>query len=199
MCKDGNMALPIPHEKLYTVEEFEALLALPENRDRLLELINGEIYEKMPTEEHGVIVTNVVVELVPYSKKTKSGRVGTEVRHRKPDDKRNSRLPDISFNTAKRPIVTEGSVPEMPTLAVEVQSPDDSVKQMRDSAEYYLANGSLMVWLIFPKKRIVEVYTPDGEVQMLDETDMLSGGGVLPGFEMPIAAIFADPMDEAEE
>jgi Uma2 family endonuclease len=34
---------------LYTVEEFEQLADSPENRDRLLELINGEIVEKVPT------------------------------------------------------------------------------------------------------------------------------------------------------
>ncbi|MCL4880357.1 MAG: hypothetical protein KJ064_27135 [Anaerolineae bacterium] len=39
--------------KLYTIEEFEHILGLPENRDRLLELIEGEIVEKMVTQEHG--------------------------------------------------------------------------------------------------------------------------------------------------
>jgi hypothetical protein len=45
------MALPKEHE--YSVDEFEQLINLPENRERLLELINGEIVEKMPAEEHG--------------------------------------------------------------------------------------------------------------------------------------------------
>jgi hypothetical protein len=36
----------------YTVEAFEHLADLPENRDRLLELIHGEIVEKEPPEEH---------------------------------------------------------------------------------------------------------------------------------------------------
>ena len=39
-----------PVERLVSVDEFERILALPENRDRLLELINGKIIEKMPTE-----------------------------------------------------------------------------------------------------------------------------------------------------
>lgn len=39
----------------YTVAEFEQVIALPENQDRYFELIDGEIVEKMPTEEHSVI------------------------------------------------------------------------------------------------------------------------------------------------
>ena len=41
-------------EKLYTVDEFEQIIAQPENSERLLELVNGEIVEKMPTEEHEI-------------------------------------------------------------------------------------------------------------------------------------------------
>lgn len=46
-------------ERLYTVEEFEAFIAEAENVDRLFELIDGEIFEKMPTEEHSLIIGNI--------------------------------------------------------------------------------------------------------------------------------------------
>jgi Uma2 family endonuclease len=68
------------HEaKLYTVDEFEAIADAPENADRLLELINGEIVEKMPTELYGFCVINVGTELNLYARRTKPGRVVTEV------------------------------------------------------------------------------------------------------------------------
>jgi Uma2 family endonuclease len=183
-------------QHLLTIEEFEGLLELPENADRLLELIDGELVEKMPTEEHGIVTGNILAPLHTYAKSTKSGRVGTEIRHRKPEDNHNSRLPDVSFSKAKRPIVTEGNVSQMPDLAVEVQSPDDSIKSLRNKAAYYLANGSKMVWLVYPSKRLVEVYIANGEVQILLEDEILSGGDVLPGFELPVKDIFADPMDD---
>ena len=44
--------MALEQTKTYTIEEFERFLALPENADRLFELIDGEIVEKMPTEEH---------------------------------------------------------------------------------------------------------------------------------------------------
>ncbi len=45
--------------KLYTVEEFEQIADSPENAHRLLELIDGEIVEKMPNEEHGIVAMNI--------------------------------------------------------------------------------------------------------------------------------------------
>jgi Uma2 family endonuclease len=91
--------------------------------------------------------------------------------------------------------VKKGSVPEMPDLAVEVKSPDDSLKLLRDKAHYYLANGTRLVWLVIPEKRLVEVYTPDDE-QILTEEDTLSGEDVLPGFTLPVRDIFADPVSK---
>ncbi len=42
-------------ERRITADEFEIFVDLPENRERLLELINGAIVEKTPTQEHGFI------------------------------------------------------------------------------------------------------------------------------------------------
>lgn len=77
-----------------------------------------------------------------------------------------------------------------PDLAVEVKSPDDSLKKMTEKAAYYLANGVRMVWLIYPKMKLVEVLTPDDR-QLLNENDTLDGGSVLPGFTMAVRDIFA--------
>ncbi len=63
---------------------------------------------------------------------------------------------------------------------------------MRAKASYYLANGTRLVWLVLPEKRLVEVYRADGEVDILTENDTLSGDDVLPGFALPVQAIFAE-------
>ena len=177
--------------KLYTVEEFEAFIKRPENRDRLLELINGEIVEKMPTEEHGIIVLTIGTEIRIYLKENPIGRVGVEIRHHTPDDQYNDRIPDISFTAdTTTPVVTQGAVQRFPDLAVEVKLPDDTYRQMREKAAYYLANGVKLVWLVYPEKRLIEIYRADGEIQILDEGDSLDGGEVLPGFFVTVSAIF---------
>lgn len=180
-------------ERLYTIEEFEALLAQPENIERLLELIDGEIIEKMPTEEHGEIALLIGAALLAFVRANNLGRVGVEVRHRMPQDQRNSRLPDVSFIAGQRPRVTEGSVPQMPDLAIEVKSPDDSLKGLRERAQYYLLNGTRLVWLFDPAKRYVITLTADDE-QIFLEHEALDGGDVLPGFSLPLADIFGDPL-----
>ncbi len=183
-------------EKQMTVAQFEEILKRPENSDRLLELINGEIVEKMPTEEHGMIATNLSIGLGLFARETKSGRVGTEVRYRIEEDDLNSRLPDVSFTRAQRPLVRKGSVPHFPDLAVEIKSPDDSIRKLREKAEFYLENGVAVVWLIYPEQQMVEVYMPDGDVEILLAGDVIDGGEVLPGFSMPVVEIFDDPLAE---
>ncbi len=179
--------------RLYTVEEFEAYADAPENQHRLLELIDGEIREKMPTEQHGYYAGNIFGHLWNFVNQHKLGRVAIEVRHRKPDDKQNALIPDVSFNSAKRPLVAKGSVPELPDLVVEVKSPDDNLKDLRDKMRYYIANGVKIGWLVIPEKRLIEVYTTERE-DVLTENDTLTGGDVLPGFTLPVRDVFADPM-----
>lgn len=176
-----------------TVEAFERLLRLPENRDRLLELIDGKIVEKMPTEEHGFIAAILATLLNNFVLPRKLGIVAVEARHRIPTDRRNSRLPDVSFRYGNGPLVREGAVPRMPDLAIEIQSPDDTVKAMREKAAYYLANGVRLVWLIFPQKRYVEVYRPCAEMEIFFGRDLLDGGDLLPGFTLPVQELFAEP------
>jgi Uma2 family endonuclease len=184
-----------PHPPM-TVEVFEAFLRRPENRDRLWQLIHGRIVEKVPTEEHGLIAGNVLFALKLYIRQTKKGRVGAEIRHQRPSDAHNSRLPDVSYSADnERPVVTEGAVPVYPDLAVEVKSPDDSYVEMRDTAHFYLAQGTRMVWLVYPAKRAMEVITAD-DIQWLMIHDTLMAEDVLPGFSVPVAEIFQlDPSE----
>jgi Uma2 family endonuclease len=176
---------------LITVDAFDEFLARPENRERLFELIDGEIVEKMPTEEHGEVAAVFVIEFGIYFRANPIGRVGVEVRHQMPDDPSNAFLPDVSVHLDRtRPRVRQGAVPRMPDLAVEIKSPDDTFKEMRDQAAYYLAHGTQLVWLVYPEQRIVEVYAPDADSQLLTERDTLTGGDLLPGFALPMSRVF---------
>lgn len=176
--------------QLYTVEAFEQMLSQPENQDRLLELIEGEIVEKMTTELHGAIALKIGARILFHIETHQlGGRAVTEVSHK--GDEYNVRIPDVAYTRPERllPITTRGSVPQLPDLAVEIKSPNDTYKQMREKADYYLQNGVQLVWLVFPEKQIVEIYTPDAE-DVLTVDDTLTGGDILPGFSLPIKHIF---------
>ena len=178
--------------KLMTGEIFDQFLAT--HRDGLYELIHGEIVEKVPTEEHAKIAGIILGELYIYLKHHPEikAHLGPEVRYRPEGDLYNDRLSDVSVRLSDQPPVRRGAVPGMPDLAVEIKSPDDTYMFMRDKAEYYVQHGCHIVWLIYPEKRIVEVYQPGKDLDLLVAGDMLSGGEILPGFTLAVEAVFGE-------
>ncbi len=176
-------------KNLYTVADFEALSVLPENADRRFELIDGEIIEKIPSQLHAYIVALLSSYLITYLQQNPLGWALVEARYQLHDDAHNACIPDLSFVRSEgRTLIEEGAAPYMPDLAVEVQSPGQSDKFMIDKAEYYLAHGTQMVWLVYPQKRLVESLTLDTRY-LLTQADILTGGDVLPGFEVTVQAI----------
>lgn len=179
-------------QKLMTVAEFEAFIARPENDNQRFELVHKEIVEKMPTQVHAAIVAFLLIELGLYLRKNPIGRILPEARYQMPDQDENSRIPDLSFiRHESGPLVANGAAAYMPELGIEVQSPSQSITQMTEKAGYYLTNGSRMVWLIYPDKRLIDVMTAN-EQRSLTEADRLDGGDVLPGFSLAVASIFAE-------
>ena len=96
------------------------------------------------------------------------GRVAIAPLHQIPGDNHNARLPDIAFTSAERalPIVKQGGVPQMPDLAIEIKSPNDRVREVREKADYYLRNGARAVWLVYPDSQSMEVCTLNPEDAM---------------------------------
>lgn len=53
-----------------------------------------------------------------------------------------------------------------------------------------------MIWLVFPSKRMIKAYTPT-EHLILTESDTLTGGDLLPGYALPVAYVFRDPLEDS--
>lgn len=183
------MALPIT--KHYTVDEFEDFIARPENRDRRLQLIYGVILEKaMPTEEHALIVGLFIYYLTGYALQHGIGLPGPELRFRAPGDSRNARVPDLALTIdTEAPITIKGVMPRVPDVIVEVKSPDDNNDDLRDRAKFYITNGAKLVWLVFPREKIVEVYRPEIPSEMLTMDANIEGYDVLPEFSLPVKTL----------
>lgn len=179
--------------RLMTVRELEDYVESPAAGDRWFELIAGQMVQKMPNEEHGDCVVNLLMALGSFVKPQRLGRLVVEALYRSPDDELNAFQPDIAFTSKARqlPLTTRGAAPLIPDLCVEIKSPGNKVADLRSKAAYYLAHGGRLVWLVYPKQKIVEVYTQDADVSILTETDVLTGGEILPGFELPVRDIFA--------
>jgi Uma2 family endonuclease len=176
-------------DQLYTLEEFETYVAA--HPDLLLELIDGRIVEKVTSEEHGYLVLKIGTALLNWQQANHiKGHPSTESSHRLPDDKKNERRPDVSFRLTDDQLSNSPALYTMPDFAVEIKSTGNSYDALRDKARFYLAHGSRLVWLVYPTRRIVEVYFADGTSDLFNEGATLSGGAVLPGFELAVSAIF---------
>lgn len=182
--------MTIEQQRLYTVAEFDAFRQRPENQDRLFELIHGEIVEKVVTEQHGKIAARILAYLVLYVDERSLGHAVMEVSYRVPGDEHNDRQPDVSVRITPDPALEQGAVPMMPDLAVEVKSPTNTYKALREKANYYLANGTQLVWLVYPQKHTIEIYHPDKDIEILQQGAVLTGGDLLPDFALSLARIF---------
>jgi hypothetical protein len=74
--------------------------------------------------------------------------------------------------------------------AIEVWSPANTEDEMNQKAANYLAHGSRLVWLLRPQDRTVRIHSLDGPVQVLRDSDLLSGEKMLPGFSVPVSGLF---------
>jgi Uma2 family endonuclease len=78
-----------------------------------------------------------------------------------------------------------------PDLAVEVLSKGNTPGEMRRKLRDYFQAGVRLVWYVDPKARTVEVYTSPQQCAVVDESGVLDGGDVLPGFRLSLRDLFA--------
>jgi Uma2 family endonuclease len=105
------------------------------------------------------------------------------------------RSPDLTFvsweTRPERVIPQEPISSKVPDLAVEILSPSNTRKEMRIKLKEYFFGGVKLVWIIDPEKRTAEVYTAPDAATAIPPDGVLDGGTVLPGFSVPLAALFA--------
>lgn len=181
----------------YTAAKFEQILAQPDNADKVLELINGRIVQKIVSVKHGKLVIRIGTRLQLFVEAGNLGTVSTEAHFRAVDDVYNELAPDLCFLSSDKLITDDAVMIGMPNLAVEIKSPSNTYKELREKAGLYIRGGSQLVWLVYPERQTVEVIapstdTPDAVVVIsLGTDDTLDGGIVLAGFTLPIKEIFS--------
>ncbi len=180
-----------------TAEEFYDWANRPENADKMFELDRGEVVEMPPPGElHGTICAWVASLLWQFAVRRGRGRVTSNdtglVVNRDPDTVRGV---DVMFFDASAPLsgVEAGYPRSIPAVAVEVLSPTDRWGQVQLRVKQYLAFGVPLVWVIDPMDFTVTVFRPGEMQRVLEESDELTGNGVLPDFTCRVADLFALP------
>ena len=181
------------------VDRFIALVDSPEYADRSVELVEGEIVEMpLPNGEHGEILAILTIKIGQHVLGRDLGRVATGdagfILERKPGGRDTVRGMDLAFiKKSKAPAPLPNTFVEYaPDLAVEVISPSNDAADTRLKIRQLLHAGTALIWIVYPDLHIVDVHTQKS-VATLEADDVLSGGDVLPGFEIPVSEIFPAP------
>ena len=172
----------------------EAFAAMPDDGYRY-ELVHGEVVRMSPTGlQHLIIVGFLIRVLGSFVAERDLGVVGGEggfILDRDPDV---VRAPDVVFVRKDRlpPKELRQRFAEMaPDLAVEVLSPSDTASMVNDKVLAYLEAGVQLVWVVDPSHEAVTVYGSDRRAHILGAGEALDCGDLLPGFQLPVADIFA--------
>ena len=78
-----------------------------------------------------------------------------------------------------------------PTLIVEVLSPGNTKAEIDRKLREFFAAGCKLAWVIDPATKTAKVHTSATKAKCLDESGVLDGGKVLPGFRLALAELFA--------
>lgn len=172
------------------------------------EIINGERKPKMPNVAgHGDIVDILYQAILLFTSNPPIGKIIRElpfVLSYTTNWVTGSRIPDLMYFRAERLNTYKETHPDwklkpyilIPDLVVEVVSPTDNLSELLRKIDQYLMDGIKMAWVIDPQREMVSVFTLTAqqpftkqEIQLTNE-DVLTGGTVIPGFEIPISRLW---------
>lgn len=144
--------------------------------------------------ETGKYDAGLIIEIGIWNRKTKSGMVfGSSAGFTLPNDA--VRSPDVAWISQERWV----QVPEAdrkkfahicPDFVAEIKSPSDSVRDLQQKMQEWMANGCRLGWLIDPDARQVYVYTADDTNPPAQPFGRISGLHVLPELEVDLNEVF---------
>ena len=157
------------------------------------ELDEGELVTMtFPRPEHNRVVKQIFLLLHAFLKDNPLGELFFPdtgfVLSRRPVTLRG---PDLSFLRADRAgrVDPKQDIDGAPDLVIEVVSPTDSAQDLNRKVHQYLHSGAQEVWVAYPDTQEVYVHDANG-VRKLGADQMLGSPALLPGFSVPVKALF---------
>lgn len=184
-----------------TATEEDQLRCVYGEPKRLVELVDGILVEKAMGYRESLLALWIGTCLNNFVVPRRLGLVAGADGLTRVSPTRN-RMPDVGYtawsnlptpDAHRRPVADFA-----PDLAVEVVSEGNTRAEIAEKRREYFAAGTLLVWVVDPRKGTVVVYTDPDAHTVLTAADVLGGGDVLPGFALPVADIFGylDPPSE---
>ena len=184
--------------KFPTIVTAEELFSMPDGER--YELVRGELREpKMPTgDEHGSLTFALSLEIGSFVRGNKLGRCwAAETGFLVARDPDTVLAPDFAFVRTERlpESIGRGYVRAVPDLVLETRSPSDRPREVAEKVQEWLDAGASMVLELNPAKKILTIYRPGREPIALGENDTFDGEELLPGFSLPLTALFKDGIE----
>jgi len=170
------------------------------------EILDGEIVPKMPNVfGHTTTANRIAFVINTFAIPKKLGEAFVEGTIIKPDSfdrnwVKGSRIPDVLYVSQERLNDYKDANPDwesrplalIPDLVIEVVSPNDSYTETNKRVKRYLEDGVRLVWVFDPQERTIVIHVPNSDQQTtLSGEAKLTGGEVIPGFEIGLTEIFA--------
>ncbi len=177
-----------------SVEEFMQIVLAPENADRRLQLIDGEIIEVVSNNKISKVAARFITFVNGFALPRNLGEMtGADGGY---TIKGEQYIPDCAFiSYARQPKSTTEAYPSVsPEVVVEVLSPgnmnssDEREKMIRKIANYLAAGCE--VWLAYPDEEKLERYIQGEAVRTYRNGEILEGRGILEGFQLEISSIW---------
>lgn len=159
------------------------------------ELVRGIVVDMPPPNfRHGKVCGRVTTLLTQFADQRQIGHVlGNDsgvVTERGPDTVRGPDIYVVGF--AKVPPDADIEYLTVPPDAIfEVRSPSDRSADLLAKVTEYLQLGVPAVYVLDPATERVHCYFPDAPDEILGASDQLVGRGLLAGFQVPVAGLFA--------
>lgn len=169
------------------------LLRVLDSENRICELVDGVLVEKTMGYYESRLAAVLIGLLEKFLEQHDLGIVlGADGTLRILGDQ--IRVPDVAFLSWRHfpgRVLPAEPVPAIaPDLAVEVLSVGNTRAEMDRKLDEYFAAGVKLVWFIEPASQSATVYEGRQQRHGLSLADSLSGGEVLPGFELPLQQLF---------
>ena len=177
-----------------SVDEFMKIALAPENADRRLQLIDGEIVEVVSNNKASSTGIRIATFLNSFALPRNLGQItGADGGYTIEGEQY---IPDCAFTSyARYPHSTTEAYPNIaPDLVVEVLSPgnmhstNERDKLSRKVANYLAAGCEL--WLVYPDEEKLERYIAGEAVRTYRNGEILEGRGLLEGFRLEISSIW---------
>ena len=80
--------------------------------------------------------------------------------------------------------------PICPEFVIELRSPSDRLTPLQEKMRLWIANGAELAWLVDPSRKVVEIYRPGREAEVVEGGSVVEGEGPVVGFVLELGRIW---------